>query len=377
MADIFISYSQADRPWVEKLARLIEGQGFSVWWDVKVLPGDEFGDLVTKEIGTSKCVLVVWSKHSVNSDWVYGEADEARRTKKLVPVLKDAVSLPTAFRKIHAADLSQWDYQRQSPEFAILLDAIRSRVKQTIGAKDDQSPVAATDLPAPPGHAPQIPPADRPDNHAFPSYPTPDTAHEQPQAVTFKGAISGLFDRLGRMNKITLRLISVATIILILVKYSAWLPASAQNLTFWSLYWMLSEWTYAGIFAVVAFSDKPFSPLAIRLFLWVGALTSVLQIGWVFISVEMPTPALGLYCIAYIATFALFGAMAFTGSASLAERLKPFTLIAVAYYALLDMSHISIAGGAESVDVAYSAVAMHALEVIVVCMAPPHFAGKA
>src|ERR1700679_1887929 len=104
MADIFISYAQADRDWVKILARAFEAEGFSVWWDMKVLPGDEFGDIVVREIAASKCVVVVWSKNSVGSDWVYGEADEARRAKKLIPVLKDQVPPPTAFRRVHTAD---------------------------------------------------------------------------------------------------------------------------------------------------------------------------------------------------------------------------------------------------------------------------------
>jgi hypothetical protein len=98
MADIFISYAQADRSWVKTLAGALEAEGLSVWWDMKVLPGDEFGDLVTREIANSHNVVVVWSGNSVGSDWVYGEADEARRTKKLIPVPKDQVQPPTAFR---------------------------------------------------------------------------------------------------------------------------------------------------------------------------------------------------------------------------------------------------------------------------------------
>ncbi len=102
----------------------------------------------------------------MRSDWVYGEADEARRTKKLVPVIKDEVQLPTAFRKIHAANFSQWDPQTGSAEFAILLDAIRGRVQHSIEAGgqgstaeidprlQSPSPFQGTHAPAPAGPIP-------------------------------------------------------------------------------------------------------------------------------------------------------------------------------------------------------------------------------
>ena len=372
MADIFISYSQADRPWVEKLARLIEGEGFSVWWDVKVLPGDEFGNLVLTEINTAKCVLVVWSQHSVNSDWVYGEADEARRAKKLVPVLKDAVTLPTAFRKVHAADLSQWDYQRQSPEFAILLDAIRGRVGHALDAVAPQAPPSNPQVPTPPGYAP---PGYAPQGYRLPS---PGYAQQfpQPAPVPFMTTLNGLFDRVALLNPMTLRLIAVCAILLMATKYVSWLSEYYASLTFWSIYWMLSEWAYAGIFAALAFSSRPIVPQLIRAFLWVGAATSVMQIAWVFISVDHPTPTLGLYCLAYVANGALFGAIAFTGTSAIAERLRPFALLAIVYYAALDLSNSSITNGAGAVVLLFGTVILHALEVIVVCMAPRQFAGK-
>jgi hypothetical protein len=368
MADIFISYSQADRPWVEKLARLIEGEGFSVWWDVKVLPGDEFGNLVLTEINIAKCVLVVWSQHSVNSDWVYGEADEARRAKKLVPVLKDAVSLPTAFRKVHAADLSQWDYQRQSPEFAILLDAIRGRAGHALEAAGAATPAyPQTQTPpgtVPPGYAPQ-------------GYRPPGAGYAQSvPPAPFMTTLNGLFDRVAQLNTMTLRLIAVCAILLMATKYVSWLSEYYASLTFWSVYWMLSEWAYAGIFAALAFSSRPIVPQLIRAFLWVGAVTSVMQIAWVFISVDHPTPMLGLYCLAYIANGGLFGAIAFTGTSAVAEKLRPFALLAIVYYAALDLSNSSITNGAGAVVLLFGTVILHVLEVIVVCLAPRQFAGK-
>jgi hypothetical protein len=395
MADIFISYSQADRAWVERLARLIEAQGFSVWWDVKVLPGDEFGDMVVKEIATSKCVVVVWSKHSVQSDWVYGEADEARRAKKLVPVIKDEVHLPTAFRKIHTADLSSWDQTTDGPEVAVLIDAIRGRVKHAMesgGAPAEPVPPASPYPPAPPpGYPGYAPPTYPPQGYAPQGYaptgyppqsyppsgyvaPASAYAHQGPRPPSFMTVINGHLDRIAAMNKLTLRLVAVAAVILIAVKYISWLPNA--NPTAWGIYWMLSEWAYAGVFAVLAFSNKPFMPQVVRLFLCIGALTNALQLNWVFLSIDNPPPALGAYCIAYVANLGLFAAIAFFATPQRAAMLRPFALVAIAYYAVLDASNSSFIAGADQVLLAFAAVAMHVVEAIVVCMAPLQFAGR-
>jgi hypothetical protein len=39
-------------------------------------------------------MVVLWSSHSVESDWVKEEAEEARALKKLVPVLIEPMNAP-------------------------------------------------------------------------------------------------------------------------------------------------------------------------------------------------------------------------------------------------------------------------------------------
>ena len=48
MSDIFISYSSADRAKAQQLARILEGEGWSVWWDRKILPGRSFDETVRR-----------------------------------------------------------------------------------------------------------------------------------------------------------------------------------------------------------------------------------------------------------------------------------------------------------------------------------------
>jgi hypothetical protein len=56
-----------------------------------------------------RCMVVLWSTHSVDSDWVKEEAEEARALGNLIPVLIEPVKPPVGFRSIQAADLTDWD----------------------------------------------------------------------------------------------------------------------------------------------------------------------------------------------------------------------------------------------------------------------------
>jgi hypothetical protein len=124
MADIFISYSSEDQSRVEPLAKGLEDQGWSVWWDRKIPPGKTFSQVIEEAINAAKCVIVLWSNESVKSDWVQNEAAEGARRRILVPALIDDVQIPFEFRRIQAADLTDWKAETDHPGFTILLGAV-------------------------------------------------------------------------------------------------------------------------------------------------------------------------------------------------------------------------------------------------------------
>lgn len=109
MADIFISYAREDRASAKRLAKALEEQGWSVWWDPQIPAGKTFDEVIEQAIEAAGCVLVLWSKHSVNSRWVKTEAAEGVERGILVPVLIEDVRIPLAFRRIQAANLVEWD----------------------------------------------------------------------------------------------------------------------------------------------------------------------------------------------------------------------------------------------------------------------------
>jgi hypothetical protein len=85
--DVFISYSSKDVAHAEALEALLEKAGLTVWRDKKRLEaGDNYVFSIHDGIGQAKRVVVLWSKHSIASEYVAAEAEYARGHKKLVPV---------------------------------------------------------------------------------------------------------------------------------------------------------------------------------------------------------------------------------------------------------------------------------------------------
>ena len=125
MADIFISYASADRDRARVLADALATQGWSVWWDRTIPPGRQFDEVIEEELAAAGCVVVLWSKASVASSWVKTEAADARDRRILVPVLIEDVKLPLEFRRMQAADLSQW--RSGPPQSGELFQAIAGR----------------------------------------------------------------------------------------------------------------------------------------------------------------------------------------------------------------------------------------------------------
>ena len=99
MADVFVSYATEDRERVKPVVETIERAGFSVWWDRRIAPGAGFDAVIQDALDKARCVLVIWSKHSVTSEWVITEASDGLERGILVPISIDAARPPLAFRR--------------------------------------------------------------------------------------------------------------------------------------------------------------------------------------------------------------------------------------------------------------------------------------
>ncbi|HEX8251459.1 MAG TPA: toll/interleukin-1 receptor domain-containing protein, partial [Pyrinomonadaceae bacterium] len=129
MNDIFISYSREDLNKVEPIISLFEQRNWSVFWDRKIPPGKSFDEVIEKALEDAKCIIVIWSKNSVQSRWVRNEAIEGLNREIVVPVLiDDDIQLPFQFRNVQSVHLMDWDGKLGHPGINILLGAVESLV---------------------------------------------------------------------------------------------------------------------------------------------------------------------------------------------------------------------------------------------------------
>lgn len=130
MADIFISYARADRAIAKTFADAFIANGWTVWWDPDIAYGTQFDKVIETEIGRAKCVIALWSKRSVDSQWVRSEASEANQRGILVPIRIEAdAKEPLEFRRVQTADLAGWDGDRDNPTFQRLLPDIERSIR--------------------------------------------------------------------------------------------------------------------------------------------------------------------------------------------------------------------------------------------------------
>ncbi|MFP5505771.1 MAG: toll/interleukin-1 receptor domain-containing protein [Gammaproteobacteria bacterium] len=124
MSDIFLSYASEDTAHAGRLAQALARRGWSVWWDRSILPGKVFDAVIEAELAAAKCVIVLWTGHSVASRWVRAEAGEALDKGRLIPVLLEEVAIPLVFRQVQAATLIGWDGGDDHPGYQHLLKAV-------------------------------------------------------------------------------------------------------------------------------------------------------------------------------------------------------------------------------------------------------------
>jgi len=136
MADIFLSYAKEDRAFAAAIVPLLEAEGWSIWWDRRIPAGTKWRQVLEQAMQNMRCMIVLWSKHSVLSDWVIDEAEEGKTRGKLIPLIIEAGVLPPrGFRQVQTIDFSGWNRKRTAECFDELIRGINGP-----GAKTGSKP---------------------------------------------------------------------------------------------------------------------------------------------------------------------------------------------------------------------------------------------
>jgi hypothetical protein len=128
VTDVFISDANADRDRAERLASALGALGWSVWWDRRIITGQAFDQAIERELETAKSVVVLWSNHSIASEWVKNEAAVAAERGVLVPATIESVRLPLEFRRKQTADLSDWNGEPSHGGFQALCEGVSTAI---------------------------------------------------------------------------------------------------------------------------------------------------------------------------------------------------------------------------------------------------------
>lgn len=174
MADIFISYSQKDRARVKRLVDALSVEGYKVWWDLDIRAGESFDQLIEATLKRVRCVVAVWSRHSVKSEWVRAESAWAKDRNRLVSIrIDEGLELPLKFYHVHTKSMTLWDGARDDPRFRKLV----ADIVQIAGPPP--SPASA------PRAAAALSPGRRavsaPEHEAVPEPPSPPRSSAEPK----------------------------------------------------------------------------------------------------------------------------------------------------------------------------------------------------
>ena len=125
MPDIFLSYSREDQAVARRYAEAMEREGFKVWWDAAINPGETFDEVTEQALKDAKAVVVLWSKRSVASRWVRSEASQADRYGTLVPVTIEPCDRPIMFELSQTTDLSGWSGKPDDARWLAFVESLR------------------------------------------------------------------------------------------------------------------------------------------------------------------------------------------------------------------------------------------------------------
>ncbi len=112
---VFISHSKETSRLAKELGAELRRQGWDVWNDEEILPGDNWAEKVGRGLKSSQAMVALLTPEAINSSWVLKEIEyalgEKSFNKRLIPVIvgsEESISpqeLPWIFKHLKVIKL--------------------------------------------------------------------------------------------------------------------------------------------------------------------------------------------------------------------------------------------------------------------------------
>ena len=134
--DVFLSYAREDVQIAIMVVALLREAGISVFYDLDIRNGSDWSDALDQKIKSVGLVLVLWSRHSVGSDWVREEASAGKARQILVAARIDGTAPPLGFKMVQTDDLSSWSGDVPPPA----IGSVIARIRELIADASEEHP---------------------------------------------------------------------------------------------------------------------------------------------------------------------------------------------------------------------------------------------
>ncbi|PID47774.1 MAG: hypothetical protein CSB47_00250 [Proteobacteria bacterium] len=140
MADVYITYGLRETLWVTKLARLLEAEGYTVYWDHALTPGNDVRtDESIQALNASGAVLAIWSESAAEDHWALSDAQRAMTQDKLISVIAKPTIIPQNFHSNDIVLMQDWDARSKDTEcYQQLLTALSRLAKPSQASAFDR-----------------------------------------------------------------------------------------------------------------------------------------------------------------------------------------------------------------------------------------------
>ena len=142
---IFVSYAHANQEIVTRIIETLHENGYRIWYDSGIMPGDDPFENIAKHLYNSALVIVFLSRRSIQSHYCKSEVNFAfSKSKNLICVVLEEFEMPLGWEMQLQNTQLLFYYKLSEEEFyAKLLGGDNIKKVQKGDKEDDFSPSAA------------------------------------------------------------------------------------------------------------------------------------------------------------------------------------------------------------------------------------------